>query len=159
LHPIPHGRAYLRCLEPYERLAAGDGYYGQYYGVKLWRIGQFSVKNYGDKTVPENQAMLPSLPSAEIKTILTGLKPALQAKYGITALGLFGSFVRDEQDDASDVDVLLEYNPQTSRLDLFDVVALRDYLSAAVGRPVDIAFKHALKKHIGRRILAEVQYL
>ena len=99
------------------------------------------------------------IPSAEIKTVLTGLKPVLQAQYGITALGLFGSCARGEQDDASDVDVLLEYNPQTSRLDLFDVVALRDYLSAAVGRLVDIAFEHALKKHIGQRILAEVQYL
>ena len=41
---------------------------------------------------------------AEIKQILKEEEPALAEKYGIDVIGVFGSYVRDEKRDDSDLD-------------------------------------------------------
>lgn len=54
---------------------------------------------------------------------------------GIVRSALFGSFVRGEADDGSDIDVLVEMPLGKS---LFDLVDLKLKLEDAVGRPVDL---------------------
>jgi uncharacterized protein len=93
-----------------------------------------------------------------IKAQLTQMKPAIQQDYHVTQLGIFGSYVRGEQTEDSDVDVLVEFD-STFRFGLFTFCELEDQLSEAVGKKVDLVMKDALKPHIGERILQEVIYL
>lgn len=63
---------------------------------------------------------------------------ALCRKYGIAKLSLFGSASRNELTLDSDVDLMVEFSPD-SRASLFDVVAMQDEFPAAFGgRKVDI---------------------
>lgn len=93
---------------------------------------------------------------AEIKAHLQAQKPYLYEKYGVTEMGVFGSYVRGEQNPESDIDILIELTnpPQISLLGLVD---LQYYLSDLLGLKVDIALKSNLRKRIGKRILSEVQ--
>jgi len=64
---------------------------------------------------------------------------ALCRKYGIAKLSLFGSASRNELTPESDVDLMVEFSPD-SRASLFDIVAMQDEFPAAFGgRKVDIA--------------------
>jgi len=47
----------------------------------------------------------------EIRAKIETLKPTLQREHHITELGIFGSYVRNEQTEDSDVDVLVEFDP------------------------------------------------
>ncbi len=95
---------------------------------------------------------------SDIKKILKDQKPFLSKKYGIKEIGIFGSYVRNSQHSKSDLDILvdLEVIPDFSLLDLLE---LEQYLSEKTGLKVDLAVKINLRKRIGRRILAEVQYI
>ncbi|QLC49339.1 nucleotidyltransferase family protein [Methanolobus zinderi] len=79
--------------------------------------------------------------------------PKLQKKYSIKYLGVFGSYIRNEQTPQSDLDVLVEFSKPVS---LLEYVRLELELSDALGVRVDLVSKTALKPRIGRHILAEV---
>jgi predicted nucleotidyltransferase len=80
--------------------------------------------------------------------------PELRVRYGVRSLGLFGSYVRGEQEAGSDLDILVEYeSPPT----FFAFVELEDHLRELVGVKVDLVMKSALKPRIGERILSELQ--
>ena|SRR5712692_1678016 len=79
--------------------------------------------------------------------------PELQERYGVRSLGIFGSFVRGEQRQRGDLDVLVEFDRAPT---LFGFIDLRDYLTDLLGVKVDLVMKSALKPAIGRHILAEV---
>ncbi|WP_448604078.1 nucleotidyltransferase family protein [Thermoleptolyngbya sp.] len=83
-------------------------------------------------------------------------KSLLQERYKVKELGVFGSYVRQEQTEASDVDVLVEFSEIPS---LLKFVNLENYLSDNLGVKVDLVHKSGLKPRIGERILAEVVYL
>ena len=91
----------------------------------------------------------------EIKRILQGEKPYLAERYGVLEMGVFGSYVRDEQHAVSDIDILVDLG-EIPRIDLFDLVNLERYLSDLLGGKVDVAIKSSLRKRIGKRILNEV---
>jgi hypothetical protein len=91
----------------------------------------------------------------DIKQTLTAQKPFLYEKYGVTEIGLFGSYVRGEQRTDSDIDILIELE-RPPKIGLMGLVGLELYLSDLLGQKVDIAIKKNLRKRIGRRILSEV---
>ena len=91
----------------------------------------------------------------EIKRILQDQKPYLAQRYGVTVIGVFGSYVRNEQRTDSDIDILVELE-DPPRIDLLDLVNLEYYLSDLLGIKVDVAIKSSLRKRIGKRILSEV---
>ncbi|MEJ2596762.1 MAG: nucleotidyltransferase family protein [Anaerolineales bacterium] len=91
----------------------------------------------------------------QIQQILEAQKPYLQAKYGVEVIGVFGSYVRNEQRPDSDIDILIELE-RPPRISLIGLVELQDYLSKTLGVQVDIALKKNLRKRIGKRILDEV---
>jgi predicted nucleotidyltransferase len=93
---------------------------------------------------------------AEIKQWLVQHKLVLQELYKVKELGIFGSYVRQEQTETSDVDVLVEFYETPS---LLKFVNLENYLSDNLGVKVDLVHKAGLKPRIGERILAEVVYL
>lgn len=92
----------------------------------------------------------------EIKQWLAQHKSTLQERYKVKELGIFGSYVRQEQTETSDVDVLVEFFETPS---LLKFVNLENYLSDHLGVKVDLVHKSGLKPRIGERILAEVIYL
>ncbi len=92
----------------------------------------------------------------EIKQWLVQNKSSLQERYKVRELGVFGSYVRQEQTETSDVDVLVEFSETPS---LLKFVNLENYLSDNLGAKVDLVHKAGLKPRIGERILAEVVYL
>jgi predicted nucleotidyltransferase len=93
---------------------------------------------------------------AQIKQILQAQKPYLYREYGVTEIGVFGSYVRNEQKADSDLDILISLT-DPPRISLLGLVDLQHYLSDLLGINVDVALKANLKKRIGRRILQEVQ--
>lgn len=93
---------------------------------------------------------------AEIQHWLGQNKSLLQERYKVRELGIFGSYVRQEQTETSDVDVLVEFSETPS---LLKFVNLEHYLSDNLGVKVDLVHKSGLKPRIGERILAEVIYL
>ena len=88
-----------------------------------------------------------------VQRILRANLPDLKERYSVTSLGLFGSFVRGEQNKRSDLDVLVEFERAPS---LFVYGELEDHLSDLVGMKVDLVMKKALRPRIGRQILSEV---
>jgi hypothetical protein len=92
---------------------------------------------------------------SEIQQALQQHKPYLAEKYGVRILGVFGSYVRQEQRADSDLDLLIELE-RPPRISLIGLVELEEYLSQILGVEVDLAIKRNLKKRIGNRILEEV---
>lgn len=74
----------------------------------------------------------------------------------IRHLGLFGSVLRDDFRPDSDVDVLVEFEPE-ARVSLFTLVDIQDDLSALLGRPVDLVPRQGLKPVIRASVLASEQ--
>ncbi len=79
--------------------------------------------------------------------------PEIRKRYGVRSLGVFGSFVRGEQQTRSDLDVLVEFDRAPT---LFGFIDLGDHLTDLLGVKVDLVMKSALKPTIGSFILAEV---
>lgn len=92
----------------------------------------------------------------EIKQLLKQSKSVLQENYKVTELGIFGSYVRGEQTEKSDVDVLIDYEKAPT---LFKLVELCSYLNELMGMKVDVVTKKGLKPRIRERVLSEVVYL
>jgi predicted nucleotidyltransferase len=100
-------------------------------------------------------------PSPTLKQILERLNealPELKKNYGITQIGVFGSYVRGEQTPDSDLDLLVEFD-RDRRFGLLTFCELENRLSDRLGVKVDLVMKTGLKPRIGERILAEVRYL
>lgn len=79
--------------------------------------------------------------------------PKLTQEYNISYLGIFGSYIRGEQKEDSDLDILVEFSKEP---DLFEFIGLKQKLSEILGVEVDLVMKNALKPRIGKRILEEV---
>lgn len=92
----------------------------------------------------------------DIKQWLVQNKSVLQERYQVRELGSFGSYVRKEQTETSDVDVLVEFSQTPS---LLKFINLENYLTDNLGVQVDLVHKGGLKPRIGERVLAEVVYL
>lgn len=89
----------------------------------------------------------------DILTKLKELKPIIAARYKAKEVGLFGSFVRGEQNANSDIDILVEFEDEA---DLFDWMGLTLYLEEIFQRPVDIVPKRALRVELRDSVLREV---
>ena len=94
----------------------------------------------------------------EIKKILEKHKAELIQQYGLQEIGIFGSYVRNEQRKISDIDILVEISKE-KKLSLLDFIHLENYLSDLLEVKVDLVEKCTLKPGIGKYILNEVSYL
>lgn len=91
----------------------------------------------------------------KIKAQLEVLKPTLKEKFEVETIGVFGSYVRGEQKQGSDVDILVEFD-EDAEIGFFKFLDLEEFLSRKLGVKVDLVTKNALKPYIGKRILQEV---
>lgn len=78
--------------------------------------------------------------------------------FGVTEIGLFGSYARDEQTESSDIDLLIDYNKNEINLKNFmSFCFMMDDLFKEI--KVEVVTKNGLSKYIGPYILKEVEYV
>ncbi len=87
----------------------------------------------------------------EPKIVAEKVVPALK-RHGVVHASLFGSFARGDQNEDSDVDLLVAFELGRSLLDL---VALKLDLEQALGRAVDVVTRNALDPGVRDRVLQE----
>ncbi len=95
------------------------------------------------------------LSKKEILTILTSLKNDLKKRFNVTKLGLFGSYVSDEYNEISDIDILVDFDDGA---DLFNFVGLSLFLEEKFKCRVDVVPKNALREEFKDNILKSVIY-
>lgn len=84
-------------------------------------------------------------------------KPLLSSRYHVSKIGIFGSFARNEQTDKSDIDILFELDSQATNI--YDLKQeLRDYLSSAFNRSVDLAREKYIKPYALQQITKDALY-
>lgn len=89
---------------------------------------------------------------SQILEQLRTLKPFLQKEFPVQRLALFGSWARDEQSEASDVDILVEVDPSIG----LRFVALAERLEDSLGEHVDLVSRRALKPSLWKQIEPEL---
>ncbi|MGA2386495.1 MAG: nucleotidyltransferase family protein [Candidatus Bathyarchaeia archaeon] len=92
----------------------------------------------------------------KLKTTLALHKEELRMKFKVKEIGIFGSYVRQEQKKRSDVDILVTFY---ETIDLFTFVELENYLSDILGVKVDLVMKEGIKPRLKERILSEAVYV
>ena len=84
-------------------------------------------------------------------------------KYMIEELSIFGSSLRDDFSECSDVDILITYKPEAEfKISLFDEMELEDEFARLLNRDVDICDKECLKNPFRREDImtsSEVVYV
>ena len=71
---------------------------------------------------------------------------ALRAR-GVTHAALFGSRARGDNRADSDIDILIEIEPEIVQ-DVYDYVGLKNFIAALFTRPVDVVDRNALKPYV-----------
>ncbi|RKY63053.1 MAG: hypothetical protein DRQ08_10340 [Candidatus Latescibacterota bacterium] len=92
----------------------------------------------------------------EIREILREQKPFLRKRYKVSEIGMFGSYVRGEQNEMSDLDILVEFEEPVS---LLDIAGLEIFLSDLLGIKVDVVPKRSIRPELKEIILREAVYL
>ena len=88
----------------------------------------------------------------EIIDSIKSLKEDIRKKYTAEVVGIFGSFVRGEEKETSDIDVLVEFDEDA---DLFDFVGLSIFLEERLGRKVDVVPRDTVRAELKEIILKE----
>ena len=92
-----------------------------------------------------------------ILSILKQHKPEL-SKFGVSNVGLFGSYLNDKQTNESDIDLLIDFEPEKENFDNY--MAVYDiFENIFKDEKVEIVTKNGLSKHIGPKILSQIIYV
>jgi hypothetical protein len=88
--------------------------------------------------------------------ILRRSQPALRAR-GVRRAALFGSVARGDDRTDSDIDVMIEIDPD-AHVTIYDYADLKDYIAGLFDRPVDVVNRAQLKPHIAPAADADAIY-
>lgn len=91
----------------------------------------------------------------EIINKLKELKPALFEKYNLSALGLFGSVVRDDFSPNSDVDIIIDYHNKMG----IEFIDLANYLEDQLEIKVDLVSRRGIKPKYYKEIEKDILYV
>ena len=93
------------------------------------------------------------------KNILTIIKKHQNdiEDFGVKRLGLFGSFVRKQQNSTSDIDLLVEFYPEKKNFD--NLVHLSYLLETLFKRHIELVTPESLSPYIKSNIINEVEYV
>ncbi|MBA4373898.1 MAG: nucleotidyltransferase [Thermodesulfovibrio sp.] len=94
----------------------------------------------------------------EAAAILRQHKAEVIQKYHITEIGIFGSFVRGEQKQRSDVDILVEFD-QRNIPGLIKLSEMERYLQKLLKKKVDLVIRSGIRPELKKGILKEVIYI
>jgi predicted nucleotidyltransferase len=90
-----------------------------------------------------------------IENKLKELKPILYQKYFVEKIGYFGSYARSEQNQNSDIDILVSLKKPLG-WEFFD---LQEFLENELKIKVDLVSEKALKEQLRQIILNSVKYI
>ena len=88
----------------------------------------------------------------QLKEKLSLLMPALEEKYHVESLEIFGSYARGEQSQSSDLDLLITFSQPYSLWELLDV---KEFLSKKLHLTVDLVPKDSIKAMLKEQIIHE----
>ena len=91
----------------------------------------------------------------DILNVLQENRSRLRA-LGVRRIGVFGSFVRGEQRSDSDIDLLVEFEPQRKTFDAFMEISF--LLEESLQHKVELITIESLSPYLGPHILKEVEY-
>lgn len=92
--------------------------------------------------------------AGEIRAVLRECLPEIREKYGVTSIGIFGSYVRGEAAPESDIDIIVEFDRPIG----WELVDLADFLESRLHHKVDLVIQRSLHPLLRETILSEVQY-
>jgi len=92
----------------------------------------------------------------EIKAKIAEKKNVLAESFKVKSIGVFGSAANGEFTAESDVDILVEFFETP---DIFEFIRLEEFLTALLGKKVDLATKEALKPALKGKILKETIFV
>ncbi len=84
-------------------------------------------------------------------------KVYIKRVFHVREIGVFGSFIRGEQTESRDIDVLVDF--ERGHKDFFNYMKLRYYLEELLQRKIDLVIKNAVKPRLRKRIFSEVEYV
>jgi predicted nucleotidyltransferase len=91
----------------------------------------------------------------EIISFLKSHKNEFKEKFGVEKIGLFGSYARNEANENSDIDIVIESNQK----DFENREKLRIFLESYFGISVDIGYLSSLRGFIREEISKELVYV
>lgn len=94
------------------------------------------------------------------ENILSTLKSQKQqlSRFGVQTVGLFGSYLRNEHNHKSDIDILIDFEPEEETFDNY--MSVYDlFENIFENEKVQIVTRNGLSKYIGPNILNEVMYV
>ena len=112
-----------------------------HYARSIRRISDFAASWYG-----------PIMTSAEVIAELRKRAPEIRA-LGATSLYLFGSAARDEANEASDIDLFVDYDPD--KFGFVELIRLRERLTEELGHAADLTTREGLHPLLRPAIEAE----
>ena len=92
----------------------------------------------------------------EILDTIRQSKQHLTSMFKLREVGVFGSVIRGEQRDGSDIDVLVDLD---AKADLLDLIGIGQYLEERLHARVDVVPRAALRQEFRDQVLREVRYL
>lgn len=97
-----------------------------------------------------------NLSTDEIIAYLRKNRALLNERFGVTRIGIFGSFARGEQSFTSDVDMVVEM--EESRKNIHSFLKLKRFLEKEISREIDLGFEHSLKPAIKEKVIKQIIY-
>jgi hypothetical protein len=91
----------------------------------------------------------------DILKILTEQKQYLVQNFGVEEIALFGSYARGEENEESDIDILVQFKEGYKTFDNY--MDLKFYLEELFGKTVDLVIKSAIKPRLKPYILEEAK--
>jgi len=92
----------------------------------------------------------------DICAVIRAHQDEIEQRYGVSKLGVFGSHVRGDQDESSDIDIVVEMDRPNMFRAFF---SLKLYLSQLLGAEVDLGLEHALKPAVREQVRKEIRYV
>jgi hypothetical protein len=80
----------------------------------------------------------------------------VREKFKIKEIGVFGSYVRGEQKEGSDIDILVEFEDDYKTFDNY--MELKFFLEKILKSEIDLVIKTTIRDEIKQNILSEVTY-
>lgn len=91
----------------------------------------------------------------QVKDKIHSVKDRLVNKYHLKNIAVFGSFVRNEQTENSDIDILVEFSRPVG----IEFIDLAEELEGILNRRVDLVSKTGMKKKYFDVIQNELSYV
>ncbi len=95
---------------------------------------------------------------SDILQFLSQEKEQFETRFRIAKIGLFGSYARGEETENSDIDIIVEFYPNTENLSEIKA-SLKEIIKNAFERDVDICREKYLKPYYRNQILQSAIYV